>query len=112
MNETIPGITTQLDPRTGPTRLERWTYRICGHWILIFSVILGLYAGLPFLAPIFMKLGWETPARVIYLVYSFLCHQLPQRSFFLFGSKVTYSLPVIQSTWQNTLKPRLLRQSL
>lgn len=110
MNQTSPGITTLLNSRPGPTRLERWTYRFSRHWLLIFSILLGLYAGLPFLAPVFMKLGWELPARLIYLIYSFLCHQLPQRSYFIFGSKVTYSLPEIQSMWQNTLDPLVLRQ--
>lgn len=110
MNEIGPALTTITKTTSGLSRLERWSYRFSRHWMLIFSVILGLYAGLPFLAPILMKLGWEIPARVIYLVYSFLCHQLPQRSFFLFGSKVTYSLAEIQSIWQNTLNPLVLRQ--
>lgn len=66
--------------------------------------------GLPYLAPVFMKFGWETPGRAIYLIYSFLCHQLPQRSYFLFGSEMTYSLSEIQSVWQNTLNPLVLRQ--
>lgn len=37
-----------------------------------------------------MKMGWETPARGIYFLYSFFCHQLPQRSWFLFGESFTY----------------------
>jgi uncharacterized membrane protein len=110
MNRTSSGVATAFETRTGPTRLERWTYRFNRHWILIFSIFLGVYAGLPFLAPVFMKLGWETPARAVYFIYSLLCHQLPQRSYFLFGSKVTYSLPEIQSAWQNTLNPLILRQ--
>jgi uncharacterized membrane protein len=76
----------------------------------VFSIILGLYVGLPFIAPLFMKLGWDIPARVIYFIYSFLCHQLPQRSFFLFGSKATYTLPEIQSVWQYTDNLIVLRQ--
>jgi uncharacterized membrane protein len=110
MNGTSPGLTTMLDTRTGPTPLERWSYRFSRHWILIFSILLGLYAGLPFLAPVFMKMGWEPPARVIYIIYSFLCHQLPERSYFLFGPKVSYSLHEIQSMWRNTLNPVILRQ--
>lgn len=86
------------------------THHITRYWLLITSVILGFYIGLPFLAPVFMKLGWDTPARAIYIIYSFLCHQLPQRSYFLFGSNLTYSLPEIQSVWQNTLNPLILRQ--
>jgi len=57
-----------------------------------------------------MRLGWEGPARIIYLIYSFLCHQLPQRSFFLFGPKVMYSLPEIQAVWGATNDPLVLRQ--
>ncbi len=83
---------------------------ISRHWILFAGLFLGIYAGLPFLAPVFMQLGWTGPARLIYLIYAFLCHQLPQRSYFLFGSKLTYSLPEIQSAWQNTFDPLILRQ--
>ena len=50
------------------------------------------------------------PGRVIYWVYSFLCHQLPERSYFLFGPKISYSLPEIQSAWQNTNNIAILRQ--
>lgn len=110
MNDTVPGSINMDNTRTSPTRLERLTHSISRHWILIFSVILGLYVGLPFLAPVFMRLGLEAPGRVIYLIYSFLCHQLPQRSFFLFGPNATYSLTEIQSIWQNTADPLILRQ--
>src|SRR3990172_7945471 len=84
--------------------------KIARRWILIFGLVYGIFIVLPFLAPLFMHLGWNDPARVIYLIYSFLCHQLPQRSFFLFGPKLTYSLPEIQSAWQNSLDPFILRQ--
>lgn len=50
----------------------------------------------PFLAPILMAIGWSFPGKVIYFIYSFLCHQLPQRSFFLFGQHLTYPLAQIQ----------------
>ena len=92
------------------TRLERGIYWFSRNWVLVFGIILGLYAGLPFLAPVFMRAGWSGPARVIYFIYSLLCHQLPQRSYFLFGSKMTYSLPEIQAAWQNTLDPLVLRK--
>ncbi len=79
------------------------------HWFLVFSVVYGLYVGVPFLAPVFMQLGWEAPARWIYTFYSFLCHQLPQRSFFLFGPKWMYSLEEIQAVWPYQ-DPLVLRQ--
>jgi uncharacterized membrane protein len=37
-----------------------------------------------------MKIGLETPGRVIYKVYSPLCHQLAFRSFFIFGEQAYY----------------------
>ncbi len=80
------------------------------YWIIPLSIILGVYVGLPFLAPIFMHVGWSSAARVIYFVYSWLCHQLPERSFFLFGPKFTYSLTEVQNAWQNTFNPVILRQ--
>jgi uncharacterized membrane protein len=93
-----------------PTRLERLAYRLRRRWILVFGLVFGVFTGLPFLAPAFMKLGWEAPARAIYFSYSFLCHQLPQRSYFLFGPKLTYSLPEIQSAWKVTTDIMVLRQ--
>ncbi|MFQ5855342.1 MAG: DUF2085 domain-containing protein [Anaerolineae bacterium] len=75
----------------------RW---LAEHWLAIVIGLLILYAGLPWLAPVFMKLGWPGPAQAIYLAYSFMCHQLPQRSYFLFGPKLTYGLPEISAVWQ------------
>jgi uncharacterized membrane protein len=57
-----------------------------------------------------MKMGWVSLAKPIYWLYSFQCHQLPQRSFFLFGSQTMYSLPEVQEIWQNTSNPLILRQ--
>jgi uncharacterized membrane protein len=70
---------------------------IVRNWFIIFIVLLMLWVGLPWLAPVFMKIGWMEGARVIYALYSFQCHQLPQRSFFLFGSQTMYSLDQIQA---------------
>ena len=79
-------------------------------WIILFGLVFGLYVGLPFLAPVFMRIGWKGAGSVIYFIYSFFCHQLPERSFFLFGSKFTYSLPEIQAAWQDTTDPIILRK--
>jgi len=85
---------------------SKFLYR---YWIIPISFFLGVYAGVPFLAPVFMRLGWGGAASVIYFIYSWLCHQLPERSFFLFGSKLTYSLSEIQNVWQDTTNPEVLR---
>lgn len=80
------------------------------NWLVVFGVVYGAFVILPFLAPVFMHLGWTTPGKLIYLIYSFVCHQLPERSFFLFGDKLTYSLAEIQSAWQFTNNPMILRK--
>lgn len=79
-------------------------------WITLFGVIAGGYVLLPFLAPALMAIGWSGPAKAIYFIYSFLCHQLPERSYFLFGPKLTYPLSEVQAAWQNTTNPLILRQ--
>ena len=83
---------------------------LSARWMLGFSLVYGLYVLLPWLAPVFMAWGWETPARWIYTAYAFVCHQLPQRSFFLFGSQWSYSLTEIQAAFQPTTNPLVLRQ--
>jgi len=79
------------------------------YWIVVFGLAFGIYTGLPFLAPVFMQAGWKEAGNAIYFIYSFLCHQLPERSFFLFGPKFTYSLAEIGATGQNTSNLLALR---
>jgi len=80
------------------------------NWIKLFLFVYGFWVFLPFLAPVFMQAGWTGPAKTLYAIYSFLCHQLPQRSLFLFGQKAMYSLTEIQAAWQNTFDPLVLRK--
>jgi uncharacterized membrane protein len=92
------------------SRAERFTRWFSRRWLLVFSLFYGLFVGLPFLAPVFMRIGWEVPGRAIYFIYTFLCHQLPQRSYFMFGPQGMYDLASIQAAWQNTINPIVLRQ--
>ena len=80
------------------------------YWFVWFSVVYGIFVILPWLAPLLMQVGAEVPGRIIYTVYSFFCHQLPERSFFLFGQKAMYSMAEIQYRWQQTVDPAILRQ--
>jgi uncharacterized membrane protein len=80
------------------------------NWFWIFLAIYGLWVFTPFLAPVFMKIGWTGPGRAVYFIYSFFCHQLPGRSFFWFGEKAMYSLSEIQAAWQDTNNPMILRK--
>jgi uncharacterized membrane protein len=57
-----------------------------------------------------MKLGWTGAGNSIYFIYSFFCHQLPERSLFLFGEKTMYPLNEIQAAWQETANPMVLRK--
>ena len=84
--------------------------RIGAHWFAAFLILYGLWVFTPFLAPFLMHAGWTGAGKAVYLIYSFFCHQLPERSFFLFGQKSMYSLVEIQSAWQNTADPMVLRQ--
>lgn len=90
--------------------MQRVVLGIGRHWLLIVNILMGIWVALPWLAPVFMHWGWERTARPIYFFYSFQCHQLPERSFFLFGPKLMYSLNEIQSAWQYTDNPLVLRQ--
>lgn len=105
MEITTPSTSSRLSIDIG--RLLIWLSR---NWIAPFALLMGLYVGLPFLAPILMDLGYSSLGRVIYAIYSTQCHQLPDRSFFLFGQQVMYPLSTIQAAWKETLDPAVLRQ--
>ncbi len=72
------------------TGSDRFTYWISRRYMLVFNLLVFLYAGLPFLAPVLMKEGITFPAKAIYTIYSPLCHQFAFRSFFLFGEQPYY----------------------
>ena len=72
------------------TGTDKVTYWFSNHYMLFFNLILALYVGIPWLAPVFEKAGWQLPARAIYTIYSPLCHQLGFRSWFVFGEQAAY----------------------
>jgi uncharacterized membrane protein len=69
---------------------DRFSYWISNHYMLVFNLLVFLYVGLPFLAPTLLKVDIIGPAKVIYAIYSPLCHQLAFRSWFLFGQQPYY----------------------
>jgi uncharacterized membrane protein len=71
--------------------LQQGILRLSRHWLAWANLFWGVLVGLPWLAPVLMKMGAIRPARAIYFVYSFLCHQFANRSFFLFGPKLMVS---------------------
>ena len=90
--------------------MERIVFGFSRHWLLIVNLLIVIWVGLPWLAPVFMHMGWTGAGNAIYFLYSFQCHQLPERSFFLFGREIMYSLSEIQTGWQVTFDPLVLRQ--
>ncbi len=69
---------------------DRLTWWISRNYLWVLNLVIFLYVGLPFLAPVLMKAGYPQPAKAIYLVYSPLCHELGFRSWFLFGEQPYY----------------------
>lgn len=83
-----------------PTRINRWFEN---HWLFAFNTGWGVFTLLPWLAPIFMALGLIWPGRAIYFFYNFFCHQLPERSWFLFGPQISYTQEQIAAAWGVTV---------
>lgn len=71
-------------------RLNRWTLSLARNWVKIALVAVGIFAALPWVAPALMRAGLESPARVLYAMYSPFCHQFAFRSIFLFGEQPFY----------------------
>jgi uncharacterized membrane protein len=75
-------------------RFVRWLAR---HWLAIFNTIVAIFVALPFLAPVLMHVGATGAGKLIYYVYMPTCHQLPERSYFLFGPQPVYSLSELET---------------
>lgn len=95
-------VTTSADTASTvwSQRINHWFER---HWLLTFNGAWGIFVTLPFLAPVLMAAGLTLPARILYGMYSFLCHQLPERSWFLFGPQISYTQEQIAAAWGATV---------
>lgn len=79
--------------------VDRFALDLAQHWLVYFNFFFGILIITPFLAPPLMAMGLTGPASAIYGFYGLLCHQLPERSFFLLGHKVSYSLTEISRAY-------------
>ena len=70
--------------------IDRVIYGFSRHWLAAFNIAVFIYVSLPIAAPVLLKAGAEGPANVLYTVYSPLCHQMAQRSFFVLGEQPAY----------------------
>jgi uncharacterized membrane protein len=88
---------------------ERFDLWLSRHWLALFNTFVGAVVLLPYFAPIAMRLGLTGIADRIYFLYVILGHQLPQRSIFLFGPKLMYSLPEI-TAFTHSINPLALKE--
>ncbi len=76
--------------------LNRIVHVVAKHWLLIVNSVMTLQASLPLVPPVLMATGHVSAARLIYRLFQPLCHQLPERSFFLYGPQFSYSLDELE----------------
>ena len=70
--------------------LDRAVLWFSRRWVAVLTLLVGIYVGLPFLAPVAMEAGWTGAGEIIYRAYSPVCHQFAFRSWFLFGEQTVY----------------------
>lgn len=79
-------------------------------WLTIILVGFLIFNLGAWTAPLLMKAGYTRAGNLVYLLYAPLCHQMAQRSFFLFGDKIMYApeeLPIpLTGTSKDTLLTR------
>lgn len=71
----------------GPDRFSLWMGK---HYLAFMSALIALYLFGAFLPALLMQVNLPAPAHILYKAYSFVCHQLPYRSWFLFGEQAAY----------------------
>lgn len=70
--------------------VDRAIYRVARRWIWLLNAVGLAFVALPILVPYLMAAGHAGPAAWIYRVFSLICHQRPDRSFFLSGYQMAY----------------------
>src|SRR5688500_11615900 len=73
--------------------VQRLFYRVLlwgnQHWLAAVNTIAFIAVLLPtVVAPGFLALGWNGPAQFIFSTFHVLCHQMPERSFTIFGEQM------------------------
>jgi uncharacterized membrane protein len=78
------------------SKMDSFSYWFSKWYMIFFNLLVLLYVGIPFLAPVFSEVGWSGGAKVIYAIYKPFCHQLAYRSWFLFGEQSYYPRAVAE----------------
>jgi uncharacterized membrane protein len=69
-------------------RIDRAIYRFARHWLLAFNALAFFLATLPFVIPMLASFGYTTFANWLYTTFGLMCHQMPERSFTIFGEQM------------------------
>lgn len=80
----------KVEPITIQAQLERAVQWSTRHWLLLVNTGALVYAGLPWLSPLATATGHPLLGQLLFRLYTPLCHQLPERSFFCFGHQVAF----------------------
>lgn len=74
-------------PRSKLDRAIAWGFR---HWLAPLNALIGAYALLPWVSPLLKANGHPFLGELIFRIYTPLCHQRPERSFFVCGHQVAF----------------------
>lgn len=85
--------------------VDRIVFWLTKHWLAVLNLLAFLYVGLPFLAPVLLATGLRGPGKLIHGIYRLHCHQLPQRSWFLFGLQPAYTLEELMTLVGQAVMP-------
>ena len=102
--ETVETAVTRGRETATQPLVDRLVLAFSRHWLLFLNIFNGLFIGGAVLTPLLMILGLTGPAQVLYRFYGLNCHQLPQRSYYLFGANgafQTFSLEQVLSFGAN-----------
>jgi uncharacterized membrane protein len=69
---------------------DRLIHALARHWLALFNLVAGLYAGLPVLAPLLDAGAAPQVGAFLFRLYGAACHQKPERSFFLLGHQMAF----------------------
>ncbi len=69
-------------------RIDRRIYQFARHWLLAFNIVAFTLAAMPFIVPFIASQGYTGLANGLYTSLGLMCHQMPERSFTLFGEQM------------------------
>jgi uncharacterized membrane protein len=90
LEDDADGYTKKLERKNTLSSGDKLSHFISSHYLKVINLVLLFYFGLPFLAPVLMKVGLQSAAQPIYTMYKISCHELAFRSWFLFGEQPVY----------------------